>query len=218
MHLNDVLVACQCLHHLRLQLSPSVFSGSNGINAYGHDNAMLLCHLHGYLAGEPMYLMSRHRVIDIDVERADLHIRPVVVENQVVHPMHALELGHLLLDLIGEFGRDTGAQQFVDRRGQHFDTGLDDDNGDKGAQDTVEADIPQQHDTSRNEGGQRNNGIEKRIRARGNQGIAVQLLPLLLDISPQNQLHYDGHHDDHERRRGVFRFGRVENLLHRLDE
>ena len=71
--------------------------------------------------------MRRHRVIDADVQRTDLHVRTVVVEDEVIHPVYALELADLLLDLGGELRRDAGAQQLVDGRGEHLDTGLDDD-------------------------------------------------------------------------------------------
>ena len=91
--------------------------------------------------------MGIHRIEDIDVERADLHIRTVVVQDDVKHTAHAVEAGHLALDLREQLGGDLGAQQLVDGRSEHLDTRLDDDQGDEGTQDAVERNAPEQHHT-----------------------------------------------------------------------
>ena len=113
--------------------------------------------------------------------------------------MNALEIENRLLNLLGEICRNARAQQFVDRRGEHLDTGLDDHDGNQGAQNTIERYSPQQHHTSRDERCQGYNGIKQRIGAGGNQRIALQLFALVLHVSAEDELHHDGHHDDYER-------------------
>ena len=218
MHLNNLLVGSEGLHHLRLQFRTAVLACSHGIDANGHDDAVTLVHLRRDAARQSVNVVGRHCIIHVDMQRTNLHVRTVVVQYQVEDTMHALEVGYLLLDLLGVLGRDTRTQQFVDRRGQHLETGLDNHNRYQGAKDTVERHPPQQHDSRRYERGQRDDGIKQRVRARGYQRVALQLFALLLHILAQDKLHHNSHHDNHQCRRGVFRFRGVEDFLHRLDE
>ena len=90
MHLYNLFVGREGLNDFRLQFSTFVLSSGNGIDANGHDNAVLVEHVGGNLARQGVDFVGRHRVVDIDVERADFHIRTVVVEYQVVHAMNTL--------------------------------------------------------------------------------------------------------------------------------
>ena len=91
MHLHNLLVGREGLYDFRLQFSTFVLSCGNGIDANGHDDAVLVIHVVGNLARQGVDLVGRHRVVDVDVERADFHVGTVVVEYQVVHAMNALE-------------------------------------------------------------------------------------------------------------------------------
>ena len=175
---------------------------------------MTLVHLRGNPSCQTVNVVGRHCVIDVDVQRADLHVRAVVIQYQVEHAVYALEVQDLLLNLFGEVCRNARAQQFIDGRGQHLDTSLDDDKGNQSAQDTVERYTPQQHDTRRDKRSQRNDGIEQCIRAGGNQRVALQLFALLLDILAKDKFHHNSHDDDHQCSRGVRRLRGVEYLLH----
>ena len=91
MHLHNLFVGGEGLYDFRLQLGAAVLSRGNGIDANGHDDAVLVEHVGGNLARQGVDLVGRHRVVDVDVERADFHVGTVVVEYQVVHAMNALE-------------------------------------------------------------------------------------------------------------------------------
>ena len=74
-----------------------------------------------------MDVVRRHGVVNVDVERANFDVRTIVVQYEVEHAVNTLDVGYLLHNLLGELSWDAGAQQFVDRGGEHLDTGLDDD-------------------------------------------------------------------------------------------
>ena len=79
------------LYDFRLQFGAAVLSRGNGIDANGDDDAVLVEHVVGNLARQGVDFVGRHRVVDVDVERADFHVGTVVVEYQVVYAMNALE-------------------------------------------------------------------------------------------------------------------------------
>ena len=98
-NLLDVLVSSQGLHDGVLQFGTSVCACCHGIDAHSHDDAVTSKHFLADAARQAMNLMGIHRVEDIDVERADLHVRTIVVQNDVKHTAHAVKAGHLTLDL-----------------------------------------------------------------------------------------------------------------------
>ena len=159
---------------------------------------MTLYHLHGDLTRQTVNLVSRHGVIDVDMQRTNLYVWAIVMQYQVEHAMNALKGGNFFDNLFREFCRNTRTQQFVDRRSKHLDTSLDDHNGNQCAQDAIERHAPQQHHTSRDKCCQRDDGIKQRIRARGNQCVALQLLALALHVLTEDEFHHDGHHDNHQ--------------------
>ena len=138
MNLNDVLVGCEGLHHLLLQLSMTIFACCNGIDADSHDNAVTLYHLHGDLTRQTVNLVGRHCIIDVDVQGANLYVWAIVMQYQVEYTVNAIEVGNFFDNLLREFCRNARTQQFVDRRSQHLDACLDNHNGNQCAQDAIE--------------------------------------------------------------------------------
>ena len=120
----------QCLHNGTLQLASLVLTRSYGIDADGHNNAVFLKHLFRDASRQTMYLVGIHRVIDIDMQRADKDIWSLIVKDDIEHAMNTIKCPDLLLDVVNQFLRDSSAQQFVDRRCQHLYTCLDDYQGD----------------------------------------------------------------------------------------
>ena len=66
-HLNDVFVGGEGLHYLRLQLGMAVLASGNGIDTNGHDDTVSLVHRSRDSACQPVNIVGRHRVIDVDV-------------------------------------------------------------------------------------------------------------------------------------------------------
>ena len=163
--LLDVLVGGSGLHEGLLQLGALVLARGDGIHAHSHDDAVAVEHFLADATREAMNLVGIHRVLDVDVQGADLHIGTIIVDNDVKHAIHSVKVVYLLLDLREQFRRNLGTEQFVDGGGEHLDTCLDDDQRDEGTQDAVERNAPQQHHTSRDERGQGDDGIEQGIGA-----------------------------------------------------
>ena len=143
MNLDDIPMGCEGLHHMRLQLSMTILACGNGIDTNSHDNAVTLYHLHGNLTRQTVNLVSRHGIIDVDVQVANLDIWAIVMQYQVEHAVNTFEVGNFFDNLFREFCRDARAKQFIDRLSQHLDTSLDDNHGDEGTQNAVERYVPQ---------------------------------------------------------------------------
>lgn len=68
MHLDYLFMRRDDMQHLFLQLGLLIISRGDGIHSDSHDDSVSFKHLHGYLSRQPMDIMRRHRVVDIDVQ------------------------------------------------------------------------------------------------------------------------------------------------------
>lgn len=206
------------LHHFGLNLCTSVVAGGNGVDADGEDDVVLGIEGLRDFARQLVDVGSTHRVIDVDVERANQQTGAIVMQDDVIDTAHAVELHHFALYRRHQFGRDSCAQQFVDGRSQHLNACLDDEQRDEYAQDAIDGEMPDEHNASRDERCQRDHSIEEGVRAGGNEGVALQLHALSLHVEAKQQFHDDARHDDHKRGRRVGGFGGVEEFFYRLDK
>ncbi len=87
------------LHEGVLQLSALVIAYGDGIHADSHDDAVTVKHLLADAARQTVNLMGVHCVEDIDMERPDLHVRAIVVQDDVKHTAHLFMFTDLSLDL-----------------------------------------------------------------------------------------------------------------------
>ncbi len=217
-HLLDVLVGGKGLHDDVLQLGTAVLARGNGIDAHRQDDAVPGKYLLTDATRQAVNLVGIHRVLDVDVQGTDLHVGAVIVDDDVKHALHTVKVVDFLLDLREQFGRNLGTEQFVDRRSEHLDTSLDDNQRDEGAQDTVKRDIPHQHHACRDERRQRDDSVEQSIGAGRDERVALEFLALRLDITAKHQFHDNRHDDDNERDRGIGGSGRLNDFFDGFDK
>ena len=217
-YLDDFRVCGDGLHDLCLNLCATVVACGNGVDADGENDIVLGKEGLGDFACQFVDVGCTHRVIDVDVERANEQAWAVVVQDDVVDATDAFELHHFALYHRHQFGRDSCAKQFVDRRSQHLHACFNDEQRDEYTQDAVDREVPEEHDACRDECRQGDDGIEEGVRAGGNEGVALQLPALPLHIKPEQKFHDDACHDDNECRRRIGGFRGVEELFGRLDE
>ena len=105
--LKNLGMSRQRLHHLRLKFCSSVCTRGNGIHANRHYNSVPLVHHGVYLARYSVNFVSRHRVVNTNVNRAYHYIVSVTVQNEVVHSQNALYCCRLLLYPLCELSRQT---------------------------------------------------------------------------------------------------------------
>ena len=91
MNLHYLLVLGQRLHNGTLQLTSLVLTRGYGIDSDGHNDAVPLKHLLRDTSRQTMYLVGIHRIIDVDMERADKDVWAVVVQNDIEHTMNTIK-------------------------------------------------------------------------------------------------------------------------------
>ena len=195
-YLLDVGVTLQESHHAFLQFT-FLAVVTNGIDTHGDDDVVFVVEQFGDGPGEPMDAVGRHGFGHADVERTDDGIGTVVVEDDVVDAEHTGKLLHVALDVDHHLLGDALSKQLTHGCSYHLYACLDDDERDNRTEDAVEVESREEHDSGGDKRRERHHGIEGGISATGLQSVALQLLSLFLHIPAEDELHHDGHDDDH---------------------
>ena len=200
------------LCHFPLQGGPGAVSGSDRVNAHRHHNAVAGVHQLLDLAGERVDFIGPQGIVHTHMQRAHHNIRAIIVQDKVKDAVYLRNCHYLLPDGAGELRRHAGAKKFTDRLADHLHAGFEDDYGDESAENSVQGDMPDEHDAGRQEGGGGDDGIKEGIGARGDERIAAEFFSLFLDIAAQHQFHHDGYADDDEGREAVGGFRGMDDL------
>ena len=184
----------------------------------GEDHVVLPEHLHHDLAQELVQVVGGESVGHLDVDRAAVCVRAVIVQDQVIGAADLRVVGDRRLDVPGKLRVRPLAEDLRQRVPKHFKAGFDDHGGDDRAQPRLQRDVEEQVDPGGHQGGGGDDTVHRGVCAGIDEGIGVDLFPDALDVPTQDDLHHhrDGHDD--QGRRVVIRRVRMDDLFHGFHE
>ena len=137
---------------------------------------------------------------DLDMNGAVPCIRAVIIEDQIVGSPHFREAVYRMFDASGEFRVVLLTQDLRDRILQHLNAGLDDHDGDNGAEPRFQRHVEDQENARSDERGRGDNGIQRGVFSGVDERIRIHLFADALDVAAQQDLHHDcdGNYDQRD--------------------